>query len=311
VKRQKNVDIMFCGGFAPAKHNIKRLLKSLGFLNVFLQRSNKNTFKAFYNDIDFFFRQNIRPKRKYKGKNEPKEDLFTHFTGEKKQTAEEKEKFYLEKYKLHQLKENSTCRNYLENLAVIELLENFLCDKEEKKPLRVLDIGSKNWFYASGEWCFFKHNSQNGDVFLDGIEIDAFRLYSDFHTRYDYAHFYIKNLENTRYIAKDFLKHNEKYDFIIWFFPFVTKYPLLEWGLPLSKFKPSEMLRHAYESLNQGGKLLIVNQDENEYAIHENLINELNIPYEKKGDFQNSFLEFERKRYCTVIARSKATKQSK
>ena len=323
-------------------------------------------FKNLYNETDFFFRKNIRLKRKYTGKNEPKENLFSDFSDEKKEVAEEKEKIYLEKYHLQGFKDNSTCRNYLENLAVIELLEScfnkeflsptplpppsregelslergeapitginklsFSATNESVRiccdnPIKILDIGSKNWFYSSGEWSFFKYSSichpelvsgseipkqvrnddkdrTERDIFLDGIEIDAFRVYSDFHTRWDYAHFYIKNLSNTRYIAKDFMKHNEKYDYIIWFFPFVTEFPLQEWGLPLSKFKPAEMLKHAYESLNYGGKMLIVNQDEKEYAIQEDLLKDLNLHYEKKGDFKNSFLEYEHKRFVTVI----------
>ena len=285
-------------------------------------------FKNLYNEIDFFFRRNIRLKRKYSGKNESKENLFRHFSGEKKQIAEEKEKFYLEKYKLQGFKGNSTCRNYLENLAVIELLEDSLNSYINKDNIKILDIGSKNWFYASGEWCFFKYNflrhceqseaiqilnsdgwiassqaprNDSREVHLDGIEIDAFRVYLDLHTRWDYAQYYIKNLQNTRYIPKDFLEHNEKYDYIIWFFPFVTEFPLQEWGLPLSKFKPAEMLGHAYESLNYGGKILIVNQDEKEYAIQENLLKNLNLHYEKKGDFKNSFLEYEHKRCVTIV----------
>jgi len=259
-------------------------------------------FKNLYNEIDFFFRRNIILKRKYTGKNEHKDGLFGHFSGEKKQIAEEKEKNYLEKYNLQVLKENSTCRNYLENLTVIELLENFLsCDDKVDNSFKILDIGSKNWFYASGEWSFFKYNSHEKEIFLDGIELDAFRVYSDFHTRYDYAQFYIKNLTNTRYISKDFLQHDEKYDYIIWFFPFVTEFPLQEWGLPLSKFKPAEMLKHAYESLNSGGKMLIVNQDEKEYAIQENLLKNLSINYDKRGEFINSFLEYEHKRCVTIV----------
>lgn len=260
-----------------------------------------NFLKNIYNEIDFFFRRNIKVKRQYLGQNEPKENLFEHFSAEKRQLAEEKERFFLEKYNLYYLKENSTCYNYLENLAVIELLEECLGEADCQSSLKILDIGSKNWFYASGQWYFFK--TLNRKIMLDGIEIDAFRVYLDFHTRYDYAQYYIKNLPGALYIHGDFLKHNEKYDYIIWFFPFVTEFPLQEWGLPLSKFKPTEMLRHAYNSLNFGGKMLIVNQDEKEYTIQEYLIEELGFPYEKKGNFVNSFLEYERKRCVTIVSK--------
>lgn len=259
--------------------------------------------KNLYNEIDFFFRKNIKIKRKYIAKNESKKNLFNIYETEKKHIAEKKEKFYLQKYNLHYLKENSTRRNYLENLATIELLESFLNNESvnNNDKIKILDIGSKNWFYAPAQWHFFKNNRPNTEIFLDGIEIDGYRVYSDFHTRCDYANFYIKKLENTKYIVKDFLQHQEKYDFIIWFFPFVTEFPLQEWGLPLSKFKPTEMLMHAYNSLNKGGKILIVNQDEHEYVIQEDLIKNLNLSYEKKGDFKNSFLEYEHKRFVTVV----------
>lgn len=261
-------------------------------------------FNNIYNKIDFFFRQKIKIKRKYTAKSEPKLNLCDNFPTETREIAQEKEKYYLEKYCLQSLKQNSTCRNYLENLATIELLENFIdLSQETNNKLKILDIGSKNWFYVSGEFSFFKYKGILKEVFLDGIEIDAFRVYSDLHTRYDYAQFYMKNLENTRYITKDFLEHNEKYDYITWFFPFVTKIPHQKWGLPLSKFKPPEMLNHAYNSLNPNGRIIIVNQDEKEYIIQEDLIRSLNLTYEKKGCFKNSFLEYEHDRYITIVSK--------
>ena len=37
--------------------------------------------------------------------------------------------------------------------------------------MRILDIGSKNWFYATGEYRFFDEFCK--DFILDGVEIDA------------------------------------------------------------------------------------------------------------------------------------------
>ena len=90
--------------------------------------------------------------------NELKSRLFDHLGNKEKETAESKEKEFLEKYDLHKLKNNSTRRNYLENLYIIELLEDNLSLESSKREISILDIGSKNWFYASGEWCFFKYN---------------------------------------------------------------------------------------------------------------------------------------------------------
>jgi len=265
----------------------------------------KKFFQNLYNSIDFFFRQNICIKRKFEGVNEDKTELFRELSPEKALLAEEKEKLLFNKYSLNYLKSNSTCRNYLENLAVIELLEYCFSEKTfTDKEVKVLDIGSKNWFYASGEWAFFNHNSNNQGFYLDGVELDGYRVYSDFHTRCDYAQFYIKNLQNTRYMVKNILKHNEKYDFIIWFFPFVTEFPLLEWGLPLSEFQPEKLLKHAYSLLNPNGEMLIINQDENEHQIQQNLLSKLNIKYKTKPEFFNSFIEFERKRCVTIVEKN-------
>lgn len=156
------------------------------------------------------------------------------------------------------------------------------CISVDKNNIKILDIGAKNWFYVRDLYNFFKYNNFEREIRLDGIEIDAYRVYTDFHTRYDYALYYSKGLKNCRYIAGDFLNHYDKYDYITWFYPFVTELPLLEWGLPLSTFKPLEMLEHAYNSLSPGGTLIIKNLNEKEYNIQEKLFQELNIPYKKE-----------------------------
>ena len=262
-------------------------------------------------------RSRIRFSREYKGKNEHKDDLFDDFDDEKKRLAEEKEALYFEKYHLECLKTNSTRRNYRENLAIIELLESFI--SVEKESATILDIGSKNWFYAPGEYSFFMYsgysalschpelvsgayqNQDKREICLDGLEIDAFRVYADLHTRQDYALYYTQGLENCRYLPKDLMKHHEKYDYITWFYPFVTEVPILAWGLPLRLLTPLKMLKHAVSLLNPGGTMLIVNQNEREYAIQENLIKELNHSYIKKGEFDNAFLQDDRKKFVTLI----------
>lgn len=259
--------------------------------------------KHFYNKLDFFLRKNLKFSREYQGKNEQKENLFERLDGLKKIQAEHKEKLYLERYYLENLKNNSTKRIYLENLAIIELLESNI--EVTKEFPKILDIGSKNWFYAVGEYNFFKYNNFNKQIVLTGLEIDAFRVYSDFHTRMDYALYYSKELENCNYIQDDLLKHQGKYDYITWFFPFVTETPLLEWGLPLNLFKPYEMLKHASELLEPEGLIIIVNQDKKEYTIQQEIIKELGLRAEKKGLFRNSFLQYEHERYITLVSNQK------
>ena len=89
--------------------------------------------------------------------------------------------------------EENFLRNYLENLYTFDILSQAFLPVEFE-AINVLDIGSKNFFYAQGEYQFFKTFAK--DVFLDGVELDAYRLYSNFFTRYEVAKFYIKGNEN-------------------------------------------------------------------------------------------------------------------
>jgi len=198
-------------------------------------------FKNLNNEIDFFFRKNIRYSRKIKG----------------------------------EIPQTDTSH-------VSEWLER--CVSVDKDNIKILDIGAKNWFYVQDLYNFFKYNNFEKEIWLDGIEIDAHRVYTDLHTRCDYALHYSRGLKNCRYIAGDFLNHYDKYDYITWFYPFVTELPLLEWGLPLSVFKPAGMLAHAVASLRPGGIILIKNLNEKEYAVQEKLFQELNLSYKKEPE---------------------------
>ena len=82
-------------------------------------------------------------------------------------------------------------RNFKENLYTKEVLESCF-EKQNLSKINVLDIGCKNWFYAKGEHDFF--NSFCDEIYLNGIEIDPYRLYSNFYSRYEVAKFYIKDL---------------------------------------------------------------------------------------------------------------------
>ena len=188
--------------------------------------------------------------------------------------------------------------NYLENLYTYDILEQCL-NKQPSDCTKILDIGSKNWFYAKGEYHFFKSFVQN--PCLDGVEIDAFRLYSNLYSRYETAKFYTKNLKNTNYIAGDLLSINDTYDYIIWFLPFVTIEPLKYWGLPEKYFMPEKLLYHAFSLLKNGGQMLIVNQGEKEAAVQKQLFEKLNIKYTEKGIVKSCFLEYKNDRYAFVI----------
>ncbi len=244
------------------------------------------------NNIDFFLRQHLNFSRKnYYEKNEEKEGLFA------KQKALEREKFLFEKYNLNYLKSNSTRQNYLENLYIIDLLDKYL-SIYFKENLSILDIGCKNWFYAKGEYFFFKKYCKN--LVLDGIELDSNRLYLDFYSRAEVAKFHIKGLEGVNYFEKNFLHHNEKYDYIIWILPFVVEEPHVKWGLPKKFFQPEEMLMHAYKSLKENGRIFIINQGKAEYEVQKILCKKPGIPFESSDNVESDFLTY-KPRYSILI----------
>ena len=250
-------------------------------------------FENIKNNIDFFIREHLNFSRKnYTETPEDKVGLFAS------QKALEKEKTLFEKYDLAFLKTNTTRLNYLENLYVLDILDQNI-KIEQKNNLKILDLGCKNWAYAKGEYFFFKKYSPQ--ITLDGIELDTNRLYTNFYSRGEVAKFNKKPLECTNYIKGDFLNHNEKYDFILWFLPFIFENPHLKWGLPFKYFQPQKMLAHAFQSLNPDGEILIVNQGEVEFEAQKKLCEELKISYSELGELKNEFLSFPHKMFGIKI----------
>lgn len=191
-------------------------------------------------------------------------------------------------------------RNELENLYTKDILEKFF-KKTQKDSLKILDIGCKNWFYLKGEWDFF--NSFCDNFFLDGVELDAYRLYNNFYSRIETAKYYMKNYNNVKYIADDLLNIEEKYDFIIWILPFVLKKSLIYWGLPEKYFCPEKLLIHSYNLLNENGQLLIINQGEKEAQKQEELLISSKIQYKKLNEIKSSFYEYKNKRFGFLITK--------
>ncbi len=185
-------------------------------------------------------------------------------------------------------------RNRLENLYTEDVLEQFF-EKIDRENVRVLDIGSKNWFYAKGEYNFFKKFCKN--FLIDGVEIDPYRLYSNFYNREEVAKFYTHNLENMNYIKGNLLDLNGEYDYIIWFLPFVKPYAHKAWGLPMKYFYPEKLLAHAMNLLKEGGQMLIVNQGKEEAQEQEELLKKICAKHEKLGEIKSEHFEYKNPRF--------------
>ena len=221
-------------------------------------------FEDFKNNIDFFIRNNTKFSRKnYIEKNQ---ELIARYDQESK---------------------------YL-----YDILDSVF-EKRQNNNIKILDIGCKNWYYAKGEHSFFA--SFCNDFKLDGVEIDAYRLYNNFYTRFEVAKFFIKNLENTNYIAGNLLELKEKYDYIIWLLPFVVPEPLMAWGLPKKFFCPDELLKHAYNLLKENGQMLIINQGEKEAEVQKELLKKCFLPHKYLGEIKSRHFAYKYQRYGFLI----------
>ncbi|MEI8132982.1 MAG: hypothetical protein WCG34_11160, partial [Leptolinea sp.] len=148
------------------------------------------------------------------------------------------------------------------------------------ESIKAADIGPSSWFYVhalSAALCWFGSPMQR-NLTLTGFEVDAYRLYSDFHTRKDHALGNMQGLQNVEYLDRSFEQQTNTYDVITMFFPFVFEKDHLEWGLPHRLFEPIALLKAAWNSLRSGGLLVIVNQGQEEHTAQLSLLEELDIP---------------------------------
>ncbi|NDD05415.1 MAG: hypothetical protein EB078_10950, partial [Proteobacteria bacterium] len=137
---------------------------------------------------------------------------------------------------------------------------------EKKEPWVVADVGTKNFSVAPVIDEMFKELGE--DVVIHGIEIDAYRRLTNFHTRADYGNFFAEKARSAFYHPVDFLKFQKPCDLIFLLNPFVSEGPTLAWGLPLKHLCPDKMFRHAYQLLKeQNGKLILSSPSEDEFQL--------------------------------------------
>ena len=190
-------------------------------------------------------------------------------------------------------------RNDAENKYVKNILEDSF-EKRSSASVKVLDIGCKNWFYARGEYDFFK--SFCNEVLLDGVEIDPYRLYTNLYNRYEVAKYYTRGIP-ANYIVGNLLEIEDKYDYIVWFLPFVLERPHKKWGLPMSFFCPEKMLAHAYDLLLPQGQMLIINQGVYETSEQKALLGQLGIKYCELGLMENKHFAYKNERYGFLVCK--------
>jgi SAM-dependent methyltransferase len=172
-----------------------------------------------------------------------------------------------------------TERGLRENYFYLAMLDEAFRQSEIDLPVEVTaaDIGPSSWFYVQALAAALTHygTAQPRAIRLTGFEVDAYRLYADFHTRRDHALANMRGLAGVKYVDHGFEPEPSTYDVITSFFPFVFEKDHMEWGLPGRLFNPPELLKASLVSLKPGGLLVIVNQGLREHGEELRFIREV------------------------------------
>ena len=193
--------------------------------------------------------------------------------------------------------------NLLENFYYLEMLESALLHSniELQDYIQVADIGVSHWFYVRSFYALLMwyKTSAPRSFWLSGYEIDPFRVYLNFYSRYDLAQAYIQGLQNVSYHPKEFSIQAEKYHIITLLFPFIFLRDHLQWGLPYKLFHPEILLQNASLSLKNKGLMIIVNQGEEEYNEVVKFIPP-SLKILDRYQFSSKFFYYKIPRYLTI-----------
>lgn len=128
--------------------------------------------------------------------------------------------------------------------------------KLKSSPLVVSDIGARNFVF--GPVIDETLEKKGYEAVIHGIEIDAHRMLWGFHSRADFGNYYAKKMRAGHFHACDFLKWHQPTDLALLLNPFVSKEPLLSWGLPISKLKPKALFEHVMKTLKPKKGIMIL-----------------------------------------------------
>jgi hypothetical protein len=270
---------------------------------------------AFRNALDYPLRQYFHWRRRgLLFRNQAKDRLFARLPDEARPLAQATANRLLNTYHLQRLYYHSRVENYCENLFYLELLESALQRARAtlSPVIQAADIGVSQWFYVQALYGLLKWwQPVTGDalpeegraVTLSGFEADAYRVYIDLYSRYDYALAHLRDLENAHYVPRRFEPQSAAYQFVTLLFPFLFLSDHLKWGLPRPMFSPQQLLADAWASVAPGGLLIIVNQGEAEQAAQRDMLQAAGIPVAVAFCHESLLFHYKFLRYVFVARR--------
>lgn len=160
-------------------------------------------------------------------------------------------------YKMLPWRQRLNLASYTKNLATLWILEQVL-DHRIPTAAQALEVGSQDFVRAPAISAFLEAQEINAQ--LTGLEIDAFPILRNLHSRFDLAQYYMRWLPQASFVADDFFEWDEACDLIFAFYPFVSPHPSLAWGLPKEFGDANRWVAGLEKTLSPGGHALVVHQ---------------------------------------------------
>jgi SAM-dependent methyltransferase len=155
----------------------------------------------------------------------------------------------------------------INNYEYLDILDRAWAHSSLPRPAGgvVCDVGCASFWYAASLQAFFRPRE------LVGVEVEGHRLFSDGHTRIDYARGYVAEIPHARFIVADYVACELTADVVTAWFPFLTPEAILAWRLPLSLLEPDRLFARIGRNLQPGGILVMVNHGVREAALAAHL----------------------------------------
>lgn len=156
------------------------------------------------------------------------------------------------------------------NLATLWILDAFESWDHflKNSPGDFLEVGCQDFSRLPALKAFLNHRGVRTKI--TGIEVDAYPILSDFHSRWDRAQYYRQLLGfQDEYLVADFFKYQKTSSGLFCFFPFVSENPALCWGLPTRFADARKWLTGFLNCLNSGGFLFVVHQGGDEQEVFD------------------------------------------